>query len=286
MKKFSLLLALLLVLSLTACGKPAASAPILATTGPVYDFTTALCQGTGLEVELLISDSISCLHDYSLSTTQMRSVEKAEVVVISGAGLEDFAADLLAGCRNLVDSSAGIDLLECHEEHDHQHEADGHIWLSPIRAKAMAANICAGLSALYPAQADTFAANLKTLGEKLDALQAYGEQELSNLSCRELITFHDGFAYLADSFGLQILASVEEEDGSMITSATRIELTNLITQHHLPTIFTEINGIADSAEGIARDTGISVFVLDMCMSGNGYFTGMYHNIDTLKEALG
>lgn len=284
MKKLTLVLFMILALCLCGCSKSAETAPILATTKPVYDFTAALCDGTGLEVELLISDSISCLHDYSLSTTQMRLAEKAELVIISGAGLEDFAKDMLSGCGNLVDSSEGIALLKCHEEHDH--EADGHIWLSPNHAKAMASNICKGLSKTYPNHAEAFAANLQKLHEKLDALQAYAEQELSDLSCRELITFHDGFAYLAQSFGLTILASVEEDDGSLITSATRIELTNLINEHKLPAIFTETNGIVDSAKAIADDTGISVFVLDMCMSGNDYFTSMYHNIDTLKEALG
>ena len=284
MKKFTLFLILLLVLGMVGCGAKGESAPILATTRPVFDFTSALCEGTGLEVNLLISDSISCLHDYSLSTTQMRSVEKAETIVLSGAGIEEFAEDLLSNRDNLVDSSEGIALLECHEEHDH--EADGHIWLSPVNAKAMAANICAGLSKRYPDKESQFTANLEKLTEKLDALQKYGEESLSSLACRELITFHDGFSYMADSFGLTILASVEEEDGSLITSATRIELTNLILEHRLPAIFTETNGITDSANAIAKDTGISVFVLDMCMGETDYFSGMYHNIDTLKEALG
>lgn len=286
MKKFTLIMLLLLVLGMVGCGTTGESAPILATTRPVFDFTSALCEGTGLEVNLLISDSISCLHDYSLSTTQMRSVEKAETIVLSGAGTEEFAEDLLSGRDNLVDSSEGIALLECNEEHQHDHEADGHIWLSPVNAKAMAENICVGLSERYPDKESLFAANLEKLTEKLDALQKYGEETLSSLSCRELITFHDGFSYMADSFGLTILSSVEEEDGSLITSSTRIELTNLILEHKLPAIFTETNGITDSANAIAKDTGVSVFVLDMCMGETDYFTGMYHNIDTLKEALG
>ena len=280
----------LLLISLLACMGCARSGnavpPILATTKPVFDFTTALCQGTDLKVGLLVNDSVSCLHDYSLSTTQIKNVERAELIIISGAGLEDFTADILQGRDPVLDSSEGISLLECHEEHDHQHEADSHIWLSPRNAKTMATNICKGLCRAYPQHEQVFTSNLMNLQQQLDALQCYGEDTLSSLSCRELVTFHNGFAYLADSFRLSILASVEEEDGSMITSHTRIQLENLIEEHHLPAIFTETNGITNSAVAIAKDTGAEIFVLDMCMSGGDYFTNMYRNIDTIKEALG
>ena len=37
---------------------------------------------------------------------------------------------------------------------------------------------------------------------------------LESLSCRELITFHDGFSYFADAFDLTILRAMEEEAGS------------------------------------------------------------------------
>ena len=35
----------------------------------------------------------------------------------------------------------------------------------------------------------------------------------------------------------------------------------------------------------ARETGAGVYQLDMAMSGSSYFDAMYHNLDTIKEAL-
>ena len=34
-----------------------------------------------------------------------------------------------------------------------------------------------------------------------------------------------------------------------------------------------------------RETGAKIYTLDMAMAGNSYFDAMYHNIDTIKEAL-
>ena len=109
---------------------------------------------------------------------------------------------------------------------------------------------------------------------------------LSSLSCRELITFHDGFSYLAESFDLTILEAVEEESGSEASAQELIELVELVQSHQLPAIFTESNGSASAADIIAAESGAAVYTLDMAMAGEDYFEAMYHNIDTIKEALG
>lgn len=85
---FPALLALLMLLS--GCRSQAQPAQIAATTLPVYEFTSRICEGTPLTVTRLVTESVSCLHDYSLNVRQVKAAEAAQVVVISGAGLEDF----------------------------------------------------------------------------------------------------------------------------------------------------------------------------------------------------
>lgn len=288
-----LLLILLLIFSISGCAVTS-DTQIAATTLPVYELTTRLCEGTGLAVTQLVNESVSCLHDYSLNVSQVRAAESAELIVISGAGLEDFMADLLLD-KAVIDSSEGISLLEgSHDHHDHgeethhdhHHESDPHIWLSPENAKIMAHNICTGLSSQYPEHSEVFHQNLTGLTEDLDALQQYGEEQLAALSCRELITFHDGFAYLAESFGLTILEAVEEESGSEASAAELIHLIEEVQHHSLPAIFTEKLGSVSAARIIAAETGAEIHTLDMAMHGDSYLDAMYENINTLKGALG
>ena len=293
MKKLILLI-FILILLLTGCTAREPVAQIVATTLPVYDFTVRLCEGTGLTVTRLVTEPVSCLHDYSLNVRQVRAAEAAELIVINGAGLEDFMSDLLRE-KSVIDSSAGINLIAGVHEHGHDHaqtsheghhhEEDPHIWLSANNAKIMAENICFGLSAQYPQFAETFALNLTLLQSELDTLQTYGEAQLSSLACRELITFHDGFAYLAESFDLTILEAVEEESGSEASAAELIHLIEEVRHHSLPAVFTETNGSVSAAWIIADETGAKIFALDMVMDGDSYFDAMYRNIDTLKGAL-
>ncbi len=288
MKKLLVFL-ILFAAVLTGCTQPE-TAPVAATTLPVWEFTQRLCEGTGISVARLITENVSCLHDYTVQVSQMRTVESAEMVVCNGAGLEAFMEDVLQD-TNTVDASADI-LLLCGHDHDvhtseeHHHEHDPHIWLSLENAKQMCHTICAELSSRYPEHTELFHRNLETLIADLDRLQAYGEATLKYLSCRDLITFHDGFAYFAQSFDLHILKVVEEESGGEASAKELIELIQLVGENRLPAVFTEINGSTAAADVIAAETGVTVYQLDMAMAGDSYFEAMYHNIDTIKEALG
>lgn len=284
----------LAVFLLTACGaSPVDVGGIAATTAPVAQFARAITEGTGLTVSQVITDSVSCLHDYSLSVRQMELVEKSRVVLISGAGLEETMEDALAAAACVVDCSAGIALQESqghehtHEEETsgHHHEEDPHIWLDPLRAAQMAENICAGLAACYPEYAARFRENTDGLIRRLEELNAYGQAALQELSCRELLTFHDGFGYLVGAFHLEILAAVEEEAGSEASAKVLTELVGLVREHELPAVFTEVNGSPSAASVIRAETGTAVYALDMAMGGSDYFQAMEYNFDTLKEAL-
>lgn len=290
MKKKLLPLLGLLPILLWGCTGSTPAPQITATTLPVYEFTKTLCDGTPLTVGRLITQSVSCLHDYSLNVDQVKQAEGAETIVISGGGLEEFMEDILDSSKT-IDASSGIALLEGEEHHhdeeeDHEgHEHDPHFWLDPQNAVIMAQNICEGLIRRYPQYRSQFQENLSPLLQRLNELDAYGTETLKGLSCRKLITFHDGFAYFAQAFDLEILAAVEEESGSEASAKDLIQLIQLVRSNDLPAIFIEKNGSSAAATIICAETGANAFTLDMAMAGDSYFEAMYNNLNAIKEAL-
>ena len=297
--------ACVLALLLTACGAPAAGTEdddtlhVLATTYPVYLFTTAVTEGVeGVEVSLLVNQPVSCLHDYTLTVTDMKAVERADVVVINGAGLEDFLDDALAASGGaVIDCSAGLELLPAmgHEGHDHDTEYDPHIWMDPAYAQEMMAVIAQGLGeALYGdgwASHGEFHTNQLAAGDMLEQARQRWAEQLAPLAGAELITFHDGFQYFSRAFDLTLLKAIEEEEGAETSAAEIQEIAGLIGEYDIPAIFTEVNGSDATANAIARETGVAVYQLDMIMSGEGtgigpYIDAMQGNIDTIVEALG
>ena len=289
---FTLILAFALPLCLSSCKKQKHNINIAATTRPVWEFSARIAEGTDLSVELLISEPISCLHDYSISAKQAQIAEQADVIILSGAGLETAISSLLIN-KDIIDCSENIDLLGCSEDHDHahhdsshSHEFDPHIWLSPKNAMLMATTIYSSLVQRYPQYSEQFSANLNNPLSDLEAVDADAKSKVEALSTRSMITFHDGFTYLAHAYDLTIIKAVEEESGSEASAAELKELIGLVQSNQLPAIFTEENGSVSAAGIIAAETNIEIYALDMAMSERTYFEAMHHNIDTIKEAMG
>lgn len=300
MKKIlSSLLCCSMLLVLCSCStleqpKDSDTLSIVATTYPVYCFATAVTEGVdGVTVSPLINQQISCLHDYTLTVNDMKLLEQADMIAMNGAGLEDFISDALeSSAADVIDCSSGVELLTTsgHEGHDHDTEFDPHIWMDPLRAAQMVQNICDSLSSLDSAHAEEYQKNTQAAIEHLNDLYYTWSDIFHHLENPNLITFHNGFAYLADAFDLNILCSIEEEEGSEASAREIAEITSLIEEYHLPAIFVEVNGSDASAQAISRETGVQVYTLSMVMSGDEsgiypYLSALDKNMATIMEAL-
>lgn len=300
MKRFG---ALVLVLALLSGCTPAEEEDgrthILCTTYPVYLFTTAVVgDAPDMEVEFLVNQQTSCLHDYTLTVEDMKAIDRADIIVMSGAGLEDFMADALAQKDvPVIDCSANVDLLPAlgHHHHDEEdeddHEVDPHYWMMGGIGMSVVFPLGDTLSTLtgdpnYRSRASAIADELLSSSESW-CTTLYGFLPSDRIP---LITFHDGFQYFADAFGLELLASIEEDEGSEASAKELEKIIALVEEHHIPAIFVEKNGSRRSADVIARETGCKVYELDLIMSGNGvgiepYLQAMEQNLDTILQAF-
>jgi ABC-type Zn uptake system ZnuABC Zn-binding protein ZnuA len=314
--KRSIPLALLaaLLLSLPSCGAGTTEEPrltVVCTTFPIYLFASSLTEGVeGVAVERLDTGSTSCLHDYTLSMADMKKLERADIIAVNGAGLEEFLEDALAASdAKVIDCSQGVVLLESlshrHDEdeedehgHDHGHW-DPHYWMDPSRAAVMLENLAEGLSLWDSGCAGAYRANLERARPEIEALLPLAAGNLylypdgavmSWVSPHRLITFHDGFQYFAEVYGFELLAAIEEEAGSEASAHEIVEITGLVNRYDIPAIFTEVNGSAATANSISRETGCQVRALNMIMDGEeagveGYVRAMEENLRTIWEAF-
>ena len=274
---------------------------VLATTYPVYLFARTVAQGVeGVTVERLNTGSVSCLHDYTLSVDDMKKIEGADVIAMNGAGLEDFMDDALAASSAaVIDCSQGVALFEnadhIHEEgdggHDHGHW-DPHYWMDPGNAAVMVRNLQEGFALADPDHGDAYARNGEEAAGQLPSFAGDCTQALEGAEGAALITVHDGFHYFAQALGLPLLASIEEEEGSEASAMEINEITQLVKEHQLPVIFTEVNGSDATANAISRETGCQVAQLTMLMDGpeegdlSTYLEGVRSNVNTIVSFFG
>lgn len=87
---------------------------IVTTIYPVYMIGLNIAdQIDNIEVKSLINLNTGCLHDYQLTTKDMKLIASADILVINGGGMESFLEDIKTNYPKLkiIDASQGIPML-------------------------------------------------------------------------------------------------------------------------------------------------------------------------------
>lgn len=95
---------------------------------PMYIATMNITDGVdGVEVKNLTNNATGCLHDYQLSTKDLKQLDKADMLIVNGGGMESFLEDVYSQYENLtvVTATDGVNLLASTDGHEHSH-ADAH----------------------------------------------------------------------------------------------------------------------------------------------------------------
>ena len=245
---------------------------------------------SGVTVTNMTEPQTGCLHDYSLRPADMIMLEKADVFVINGAGMESFLDDVIRQREDLkvIEASKGIALLK-----DESGEENPHVWVSVTNAITYVNNIATQLSEADQANEEQYKSNAAAYVQKLTDLKDEMHSALDTLKSRDIITFHEAFPYFAQEFDLKIAAVVEREPGSEPVPKELAEIIDTVKQTGIKALFAEPQYSSKAADTIARDTGAKVYTLDPVVTGeavpdaaDAYIVTMRKNVETLVEALG
>lgn len=285
----ALLLMLLALLALAGCqaNQPARDVPAAGAAQPgiprvlaVESFLADITQhvaGDRLVVETLMPLGLDP-HAYEPAPQDVARVAAAGVLIVNGAGFEEWLAELLdnaGGERRVIEASAGLtprtpgaDEAAAHEGEeeaanaDHGHAVDPHFWLDPTLAVRYVENIRDGLSAADPEGSETYAANAAAYIAQLNELDAAIRAEIEQIPAprRLLVTNHESLGYYADRYGLRIVGAVVPSSSSSASPSAQqlAQLADLIRSSGAPAIFLETGSNPELAEQLHDETGIVV----------------------------
>ena len=271
---------------------------------PMYISTLNIVKDIpNVEVINMTAPQTGCLHDYSLSTKDLKTLSSADIFVINGAGMESFLDDVIDEYSDLkiIEASKGIDLIEDtehddhtedHDHEDHDHDVNPHVWVSISKNIEEVSNIAEELSSLDPNHANEYQDNANEYIAKLENLKTEMHSTLDNIAHKDIITFHEAFPYFAAEFGLNIVGVIEIEPDSEPSAKEVENIISIINEKNIKALFTEPQYSSKIADTIAKETGASIYTLDPIVTGdsnekayNDYIIKMQENLNTLKEAL-
>ncbi|MEI3368474.1 MAG: zinc ABC transporter substrate-binding protein [Clostridium sp.] len=271
---------------------------------PMYISTLNIVKDIpNVEVLNMTTSQTGCLHDYSLSTKDLKTLSNADILIINGAGMESFLDDVIDEYSDLkiIEASKGIDLIEDtehddhtedHDHEDHDHDVNPHVWVSISKNIEEVSNIAEELSSLNPNHANEYQDNANEYIAKLENLKTEMHSTLDNIAHKDIITFHEAFPYFAEEFGLNIVGVIEIEPDSEPSAKEVENIISIINEKNIKALFTEPQYSSKIADTIAKETGASIYTLDPIVTGdsnekayNDYIIKMQENLNTLKEAL-
>lgn len=240
----------------------------------------------GVQVINLTKPQTGCLHDYQLTPDDLKTLEKADVFVVSGAGMEAFLDKVIKQQPHLkiVEASQGVNLLKSDKGEDNPH-----VWVSISGNIAQVKNIANQLAAIDTTNAAKYQSNSEEYVKKLTILNRKMHQSLDGVKNKSIITFHEAFPYFAQEFNLQIAAVIEREPGSEPSPLELKDTIKVIRDSQITALFTEPQYSAKAAETIARETGAKLYTLDPVVTGDSsldsYINIMERNLTALEDAL-
>ena len=271
---------------------------------PMYISTLNIVKDIpNVEVLNMTTSQTGCLHDYSLSTKDLKTLSNADILIINGAGMESFLDDVIDEYSDLkiIEASKGIHLIEDtehddhtedHDHEDHDHDVNPHVWVSISKNIEEVSNIAEELSSLDPNHANEYQDNANEYIAKLENLKTEMHSTLDNIAHKDIITFHEAFPYFAEEFGLNIVGVIEIEPDSEPSAKEVENIISIINEKNIKALFTEPQYSSKIADTIAKETGASLYTLDPIVTGdsnekayNDYIIKMQENLNTLKEAL-
>jgi zinc transport system substrate-binding protein len=129
-----------------------------------------------------------------------------------------------------------------HEDHAHDHahgEHDGHIWLDPMNAAAIAHVAAEALAESDPDNAETYRENAEAFEEEMAALVTEIASDLAELDRTGFIVFHDAYQYFEDRFGLPAAGSIALHDADQPSPARMARIQERIGEADVACVFAE-----------------------------------------------
>ncbi|WP_074068582.1 zinc ABC transporter substrate-binding protein [Rhizobium gallicum] len=323
--KLAMGLSLAIPAILLAGASKAADAPAVVTSiKPIHSLVSAIMQGVGTPE--LIVDGAASPHIYNLKPSDASALQSAKVIFWVGPGLEAFLEKPLeslgsgASIAELDDAPGLVKLKfreggafephddgdeaeagheheeaghdhDAHAEGDHDHgEFDTHLWLDPMNAKAMAAEITTTLVAADPANALTYQANAKALDEKIDALDKEITGIVTPVKDKPFIVFHDAYQYFEHRYAVRVAGSITVSPENMPGAERVSEIHKKVADLGATCVFAEPQFEPRLVNVVIEDTDAKAGVLDpeaatLEAGPDLYFTLMRGIANSMKDCL-
>jgi zinc/manganese transport system substrate-binding protein len=228
-------------------------------------------------------------HEWEPSAKDIETIDKADLVVQNGLGLEGGMEKTLQQAQ-----AAGVKFFTASDHVQVRYvgagegipsgdpdqaigAADPHLWMDPAAMKAVELALAAQLKTDLGLDVSGRAQDLASRLDGLDSEVAATVATLPEAN-RRLVTGHESMGYFARRYGFKLVGAIIPSltTQAEVSASDLAALKQLIQGNHVKAIFTELGTSPAVAQAIGRETGVKVVELTThALPDDGsYFTFM------------
>ena len=244
-------LALPVLLLAAACGSSSTTAGstgklVVATSVAPITSIVSNIGGDRIELHGIVPEGVNS-HTFEPAPKVAQLLSTADIVLVNGLKLEDPTAELATtnakkgseivalGTKSLPESEYIYDFSFPKKEG----KPNPHLWTDPLFAIKYADEAAAALSAKDPSNKDYYEANRVAFDKKATALSDALKTAQATIpgGKKELLTYHDAYAYFGRDYGWKIIGAVQPSNFEDPTAKEVVSLITQIRSEKVPVIF-------------------------------------------------
>jgi len=210
-------------------------------------------------------------HTFEPPPSVSEVLEEAEIVFVNGLQLEEPTLELARDVATDAEIVLLGDQIVSPDEYLYdfsfpkdEGKPNPHLWTDPTLAKEYARYIAEAMSELDPDGADEYEANRAEFDAIVDEFDAVLREALDTVpeANRKLVTYHDAYAYWAETYGWTVVGAVQPDDFGDPSPKAVADLVDQIRAEEVPAIFGSEVFPSPVLETIAQETGAE-YVADL-----------------------
>ena len=228
---------------------------------PIYIMAQNITDGIeSIELTNMTDINVGCLHDYTLQPADLKKIEKADIFIENGLGIENFNDKIINSYKNLeiINSTENINALE------DDNELNGHTWTSISNYIEQVDHITIKLKEKNPENRDLYEKNAGKYKKKLLELKKKYDEELQPLAGKKALVLNESFAYLLNDLKLDTIEIHTDHEESTISAEKLKKIINEIKENNINIIIIDKDDNEKNAETIKNETGAKIYKLNSC----------------------
>ena len=233
---------------------------------PMYIIAENITDGaSNIELVNMADVNVGCLHDYTLTTEDMKKVENADIFISNGLGMENFLDKVIStnSSMQIIDSSKEAENIVLHVE-----GVNPHIWTSTETYITQINSIKDGLQEADNANSEVYEANANEYIQAIKDLKQKYSEKLQVLKGMKAITLNEAFEYLGQELGMEMTVIETDHEESTLSAEMLRNLIDKMKEQDIKMIIVAKEDNKTNAETIANETGARIYELNSGLTGS------------------